>query len=181
MDSIFDNLLPLLLILAYIFSSVFRKKKEEDEPAPTAPSHPIPDDETDSLREEIKRRFQERAGQLQEESDPTYSDESPPVPVPQPTPPVKNVSLSYQYDSGKAFLLQQARLTELRRKTAEIYSVRQAHADTPYGIRVSRPSVKAMFMKHLGSPKSLREAIILMEILGPPISLRKSGEELRPN
>ena len=182
MDSIFDNLLPLLLILAYFLSTVFRKKSEEDEDAPTTPSYPSPDDESDSLREEIKRRFQERADQWEEESDRTYSDEPPVVPVSQTPLLTEDDSHSSEYDSDKAFLLQQARLSELKRKAAEIQRNQPAPANAPYGRRVvHRKYSHANLRKCLRSSQSLSEAIILMEILGPPLSLRKSGEELRPS
>ena len=178
MDSIFDNFLPLLLILAYFFSTVFRKKNEEEEAAPTTPSYPSPDDESDSLREEIKRRFQERGDQWEEESDPTYSDEPPAVPVSQPSHLTEDDSHSSEYDSDKAFLLQQARLTELKRQAAEVQRSQPTPANLPYGRAVvHRKYSHANLRKHFRSSQSLSEAIILMEILGPPLSLRKSGEE----
>ncbi|MFP6901957.1 MAG: hypothetical protein VCA36_13500 [Opitutales bacterium] len=178
MDSIFDNLLPLLLILAYFFSTVFRKKKGKDDTPPATPSYPSPDDEPDSLREEIKRRFQERSRQLQEEIEPTSST-GPPVPAPVPSSPVEDVSPSIAYDSDKALRSQQARMKELHRKAAENNRIQPAHADSPFGSGDAPQPAHAKFRKRLRSSKSLREAIILMEILGPPLSLCKSGEELR--
>lgn len=176
MDSLFDSIIPLLIILFYLFGSVFRKKgKDKKTPPPTEPSYPQPEDEPRSLREEIRRRFQERARQLQGETEPELPGPAPtqPEPVAQPEP----TSVS----SEEATLLaHRTRLEELRRKAVDIKNQQPSIKSPQEWGRPVLPT-STITRKRLRSPKAVSEAIVLMEVLGTPVGLRKSGEEMRPN
>jgi len=167
MDSLFDSLIPLLLILFYLFSG-FSRKKQKDTPPAKEPSYPQPEDEPPTLREEIRRRFEERARQLEEENEPPQPQELPfdePVPVP-------------FAEEEETLLVQRERMTELRRQVAEIKSAK--HPTAPPRSRVPHSRNLAHLRQRLRHPKAVAEAIVLMEILGTPVGLRKPHEDLRP-
>ena len=175
MDSLFDSIIPLLIILFYLFGNVFRKKgKDKEAPPPTEPSYPQPEDEPQSLREEIRRRFEERARQLRGETEPEPPPPSPDLdPVLQPEPPsVSPVEAT--------LLAQRTRLDELRRTAVDIKS-QQTSTKDPYEWSRAASSTSAAIRRRLNSRQTVREAIVLMEVLGTPVSLRKLGEEMRPN
>jgi len=174
MESLFDSLLPLLILLFYLFGNVFRKKKKDKEPQSTEPSYPQPDDQPVSLREEIRRRFEERSRQLHEgreaETDaplqPADNQEAL-LPV---EPPVSSTEATLRS--------QHERLEELQRKTDEVWRLPSSRGissqqDDRSAIWSSVGGIKA----RLRSPRAIREAVLLREILGTPMALRKSGEK----
>ncbi len=177
MDSLFDSIIPLLIILFYLFGNVFRKKgKDKETPPPTEPSYPQPDDEPRSLREEIRRRFEERARQLGGE---TESEQVVPLPV-EPEPVAQPAATSGS--SVEATLrAHRARLAEVHRKAAEIKGSQPASTKMPREWGAPTVFTHASIRGRLRSPTAASEAIVLMEILGTPVGLRKLGEEMRPN
>ncbi len=175
MDSLFDSIIPLLIILFYLFGNVFRKKGKKEAPPPTEPSYPQPDDQPPSLREEIRRRFEERARQLRGESEP-----EPPAPA-EPEPVVVQPEPNRVSSVEATLRAQRARLTEVHRKAAEIKGGQPTSARMPQEGGVPTVFTHASIRGRLRSPKAVSEAIVLMEILGTPVGLRKSGEEMRPN
>ena len=178
MDSLFDSIIPLLIILFYLFGNVFRKKGQEtDPPPPTEPSYPQPDDEPRSLREEIRRRFEERARQLREETEPEQVEQLPVEPE-EPAEPVVQPAVTSGSSVEATLRAQRARLAGVHRKAVEI---KGGPASTKMPQERDAQAVYSSIRHRLRSPKAVSEAIVLMEILGTPVGLRKPGEELRPN
>ena len=170
MESLFDSIIPLLLILFYLFGGLFRKKKKGDPPA-SEPSYPQPEDEPPSLREEIRRRFQERARRVQEEIEPS--------PIPSPTFDESAPELASE--EQKTLVAQRKRLAELRNKVADIKRNRGFPAPTAKSKKASHSPNRARLKQRLSDPKAIGEAIVLMEILGTPVGLRKPHGQLRPH
>ena len=174
MESLFDGLIPLLIILFYLFGNVFRKKGEKEAPPPAAPSYPQPEDESPSLREEIRRRFEERARQLRGEAEPE-------LPVQQPTEPEPLEQVAPPSPSSVDATLrdQEARLEEVHRKAT---AIRQEKPQFPTHMSEKKGTDASVSIRsRLRSPKAVSEAIVLMEVLGPPVGLRKPDAEMRPN
>lgn len=172
MDSLFDSIVPLLIILFYLFGNFFKKKeKKDDAPSPAEPAYPQPEDQPTSLREEIRRRFEERAWQAQEETEPNAElplELEPPLLLePTSTDPLESVLSA-----------QQKKLEDLQRKAAAIKN--QSSRD-PWELKVKGGAMFATtgIQKRLRSPKALGETFLLMEVLGTPAGLRKPGEDMR--
>ena len=176
MDSLFDSIIPLLIILFYLFGNVFRKKgKDKETPPPTEPSYPQPEDEPRSLREEIRRRFQERARQLRGETEPEL-----PGPAPTEPEPVAQLEPTSVSSMEATQLAHRARLEELQQKAVDIKNHQPSIKSPQEWGRPVLPT-STIIRERLRSPKAVSEAIVLMEVLGTPVGLRKPGEEMRPN
>ena len=81
-------------------------------------------------------------------------------------------------EEEETLLVQRERMTELRRQVAEIKSAKHP-TDTPRS-RAAHSRNLAHLRQRLRHPKAVAEAIVLMEILGTPVGLRKPHEDLRP-
>jgi len=163
MDSFFDSLIPLLILLFYLFSG-FTRKKQEEQPTAKEPSYPQPEDEPPTLREEIRRRFQERARETEGESE--FFEPSTTLEEPK--------SESFVEEEEHLFP-QQEKIDALGRKAADIKMAAERLA-TPTPNRKLRSINLSNLRERLRNPESLREAIVLMEVLGTPISLRRPHE-----
>ena len=177
MDSLFDSIVPLLIILFYLFGNFFKKKeKKEDAPSPGEPAYPQPDDQPASLREEIRRRFEERArqeqGEIENELNAELSLELEP-------------SLLHETQSTKpletVLNAQQKKLDDLQRKAADIKNQAYRKPWGPQGEEGPTFSATTEIKQRLRSPKALGEAVLLMEVLGKPVGLRKPDEDMRSN
>ncbi len=164
MDSLFDSIIPLLILLLYLFGSFFRKKtKEENQPTPTEPAYPQPEEHADELRDEIRRRFADRASQFQ------------PEPVLEAPPPVAPSPQSVE----QTLLAQRKKLKQTQEKAARIKSGKDAYASSSSRRPDSNFSVSRAVWKRLRSPVATREAIVLMEVLGTPVGIKQLEEEAR--
>ena len=165
MDSLFDSIIPLLIVLFYLFGSFFRKKtKEGREPTQTEPAYPQPEVESDDLRDEIRRRFEERAGVFQ----PELVVEEPPPPVP--------VHPSVE----EALLAQRERHKKIKAEVANVKKGKGAYARTDSVHRGTQThSLSRSVRTRLNSPLATREAIVLMEVLGTPVGIKQMEEEAR--
>ena len=163
MESLFDSLIPLLILLVYLFSGLTRKKKEEQPPA-KEPSYPQPEDEPPTLREEIRRRFQERAREIEEESE-----------LLEPASPLEELKTEFFTEEEEHLLPQQEKIDALGSKAADIKIAAERLAS--HTQKRKQPSINlSNLRKRLRNPESIREAIVLMEVLGTPISLRRPLE-----
>ena len=164
MDSLFDSIIPLLIVLFYLFGSFFRKKtKEQNEPVQAEPDYPQPEEQSDELRDEIRRRFAERAGQFQTEP---VLDAPPPV---APLPPSVEQTL----------LAQRKKLKQTQEKAAKIKSGMDVYATSRSGRSDSEFAISGAVRERLRSAVSTREAIVLMEVLGTPVGIKQLEEEAR--
>lgn len=166
MDSLFDSIIPLLIVLFYLFGSFFRKKTTEGkEPPQTEPAYPQSEEESDDLRDEIRRRFEERAGVFQPE---LVVEEPPPTSV--PVHPSVEETLLAQRERHKQIQAEVANVKKGKGTHARIDSMRR---DIP------SHSLSRSVRTRLNSPLATREAIVLMEVLGTPVGIKQMEEEAR--
>ena len=200
MDLILDNLQLLLVIAGSIAYWLNQRKRErggesadydEDgipESRPTvAPNADAMEEEvrTRRIQEEIRRKIQERRGggapvpappPLREEapayeipSEPDWREEEVPRSVPQP-PPLDDGVLARQ----RALQEQLEALAERRR--AALAAARNDSPVTAAAIGASATGMASpksgALLRDLRNPESVRRAIVLREVLGPPLALR---------
>lgn len=195
MDWIFDNLQIVLAVAAAFAYWLTQRKQaqqegeEEQDPPPeqfpTRVDGELADQErARRIREEIRRKIAERAGGMPvpppaaPEPPPLYRREpelQPAQPRPQPAPVQPQVSPGQPEDPWKSVWASQQKLQEqmqalsdARRKAAEFVSPQMAAA-APKPV----PVVRGMSLRtELADRDRLRRAIILREVLGPPVGLR---------
>jgi hypothetical protein len=199
MDLILDNLQLILVIagsIAYWLNQ--RKREKSGEPAdydedgipenrPTvAPNADAMEEEvrTRRIQEEIRRKIQERRGggapapvapPLREEapayempSEPDWREQEALRPAPQP-PPLDDGVLARQ----RALQEQLEALAERRAALAAPRSESPAAATATAAFAVgTAPPKSGALLRDLRNPESIRRAIILREVLGPPLALR---------
>ena len=171
----------MLIVLASLFGRLFQRKggEEETPPAPHSESEQWAEEDDDYEPEERygfeeetveeerpKRKAFDLGEVLRDLQEKVEAANRPPEPV---APPPRR---------EKAF----APAPPPRRTTAAS-SVSAASAVTPYekaSTQASRKSSADLFassiVRDLREPKSLRKAIVLREVLGPPVSMRDSSQ-----
>ena len=195
MDWIFDNLqIVLAVAAAFAYWLTQRKQAEQEgdeergpeaEQFPTRVDGELADEErARRIRDEIRRKIAERSGGLpipppaEAEPPPLYRREPEPPPVrprPQPMPVEPQVAARQEEDPWKSVWAQQQKLQEqmkalndARRKAKEFVNPQTA-AVAPRSVPLVRG---ASLREELGDRDRLRRAIILREVIGPPVGLR---------
>jgi hypothetical protein len=194
-DWIFDNLqIVLAVAAAFAYWLTQRKQAEQEgdeergtetEQFPTRVDGELADEErARRIRDEIRRKIAERAGGMPLpppavlEPPPLYRREPEPPPVrtrPQPMPVEPPVAARSEEDPWKSVWAQQQKLQEqmkalndARRKAKEFVNPQTA-AVAPGPVPLVRG---ASLREELGDRDRLRRAIILREVIGPPVGLR---------
>lgn len=201
MKWVLENLWTLLIIagvLAQLLQSIRNRKQEGESGSPheTPPPREFEDPElaerTRRIREEIQRKIAERqrggapaAGQEAppwEEAEPAAYGEEPPVVrevvLERPAPPSLAPAYGSRLEAQRAaeILEQQAALAERLRQAQEMKAAAQRRAAfeaksvTP--VVRARQAARGALIEDLRSPEALRRAVILREVLGPPVGLR---------
>ncbi len=199
MDLILDNLQLILVIAGSIAYWLNQRKREKNgEPAdydedgipenrPTvAPNAEAMEEElrTRRIQEEIRRKIQERRGggvpapvppPLREEApayeappEPVWREEEVSRPVPAP-PPLDDGVLARQralQEQLQALADRRAALAAARSEAPATVAAMSAGAP-----RAASPKSGAL-LRDLRDPESMRRAIVLREVLGPPVALR---------
>jgi len=179
-DIQFDSLIILLLVLASLFGRLFKKKDDNAPPSPP-PRQTREGPGADEVEEDgpqlgdVLRDFWEKNREVGEQEHQRYQQRIEPVPeesVVTPPPPI--VTLQAPSPDHK---------TQTPPKTSDQVAYRQKGATAHQG--VAQKNLKAFdidsgktnalaksIVSDLRSPDSLRKALVLREILGPPVSLR---------
>lgn len=193
MDWIFDNFQLLFVVGAAIAAwlSARKKKQEEEQEAQRRGEEPETsfdtEDQVRRVQEEIRRKIQQRLGIPEDEPAPRYEQEPTAMPrpsfEPQPVPPPLPRRAAYVPDEEEVERqrrLQSAlREVEERRRvsrelSAQVFSTAATdpdHIAKPVAAAVSLVPRLALH-EELRDPQALRRAIILREVLGPPLGLR---------
>ena len=179
-DISFDSLIIVLLVLASLFGRLFKKKKNDEGAPPPSPRQPAERPESDEEEDapqlrDVLRDFWEKNREVGEQEHQRYQQRIEPVPeesVVTPPPPI--VTLQAPSPDHK---------TQTPPKTSDQVAYRQKGATAHQG--VAQKNLKAFdidsgktnalaksIVSDLRSPDSLRKALVLREILGPPVSLR---------
>ena len=179
-DIQFDSLIILLLVLASLFGRLF-KKKDENAPSPPPPRQPREGSDSDEVEEDtpelrdVLRDFWEKSRAMgeqeyhrQQQSIEEIPEESL-VPPPSPKLTVKDPSpapppIAQQETSNQVAYRQKGETDHKGAETKNLKAFDQSSGKT-------NPLAKSI-VKDLQSPDSLRKALVLREILGPPVSLR---------
>ncbi len=195
MDWIFDNFQLLFVVGAAIAAWLSaRKKKQEEEQEAQRHGQELPqetafdtEDQVRRVQEEIRRKIQQRLGIPEEEPAPRYEQEPSRMPrpphEPQPVPPPLPRRAAYVPDEEEVERQRQLQtaLREVeerrrlsRERSAEVFSTA---ATDPEHIARSVPTAASLvprisLQQELRDPEALRRAIILREVLGPPLGLR---------
>ena len=179
-DIQFDSLIILLLVLASLFGRLF-KKKDEDAPSPPPPSQPREGPDTDEVEEDapelrdVLRDFWEKNRELGEQEYQRHQQSIEPIPeesVVAPPPP--RVTSQATSPEPKASTPQETSNQAAYRQKGETDHQGAATKNQKafdIGSGKTNPLAKSI-VNDLRSPDSLRKALVLREILGPPVSLR---------
>ena len=198
MDWVLDHLQLIFIIagtVAWWFNQRTREKAGEradydDDGTPEAPARgefadPDLAERTRRIREEIQRKIEERrrAGGGYSEVPPARSPQSSPAPaavpplVADPPQPQRAVSAGIQESRRVAEILQQqADLAASLVQTREFKEAAQRRAAFEAKLGAERVKAKLrreVLVDELRQPEALRRAVILREVLGPPLAMRR--------
>ena len=178
-DISFDSLIIVLLVLASLFGRLFKKKKNDEGAPPPSPRQPAERPESDEeeapqLRD-VLRDFWEKNREVGEQEHQRFQQGIEPIPeesVVAP-PPIRVTSQAPAPDHK----------TQTPPETSDQVAYRQKGATHHQG--AAKKNLKAFdigsgktnalaksIVSDLRSPDSLRKALVLREILGPPVSLQ---------
>jgi len=186
-DIQFDSLIILLLVLASLFGRLFKKKEEN---APPPPRQPREEHDTDGVEEDapelrdVLRDFWEKSramGEQEYQQQHQTIEEIEEIPeeslVPSPTPieTFKDPTpapqpIAQQKTSNQLAYLQKGETDHQGAATKNLKAF-------DIGSGKGNPLAKSI-VKDLQSPDSLRKALVLREILGPPVSLRNGQTDV---
>lgn len=185
MDWIFDNL-QTLLVIAIVIVAILKKLKGQGDAESDTSSDSDPDDaaRTRRLQEEIRRKIMERRGLAPGAPAPAPAPAESPLPFP-PAPvfdevrpvvvePPREQTARGAWasdDSGilerQQQLLEQLKQYQAAKRETPVAATRATRAVTTPA--AERPN---LWRAELHQPASLRRAIVLREILGPPVGMR---------
>ncbi len=176
-DISFDSLIIVLLVLASLFGRLFKKNKDDEgaPPPPRQPAAPPESDEEAPQLRDVLNDFWEKNREGGEQEHQRFEQRIEPIPqesVVTPPPPI--VTLQAPAPDHK---------TQTPTKRSDQVAYRQEGATAHQG--AAQKNLKAFdidsrkanalaksIVSDLRSPDSLRKALVLREILGPPVSLQ---------
>lgn len=179
-DISFDSLIIVLLVLASLFGRLFKKKKNDEGAPPPSPRQPAERPESEEEEDapqlrDVLRDFWEKNREVGEQEYQRFQQGIEPIPeesVVTPPPPI--VTLQAPSPDHKA---------QTPPKRSDQVAYRQKGATHHQG--AAKKNLKAFdigsgktnalaksIVSDLRSPDSLRKALVLREILGPPVSLQ---------
>lgn len=184
MDWILEHLQVLIVIAAAVFAILqkFKIVRTPGTNAPPAAEDPEQAERTRRIQEEIRRRIMERRGQppgLPPETEAEAMGEPAQFPAPPPLieavrpafvpPPVVVLSADQREMERQGVLLDQ-----LRQWEAVVPAITAGESAPAAGMEagVRGWGLTGSLLADLRSPAGLRRAVVLREILGPPVGLR---------
>jgi hypothetical protein len=202
MDNLLEILIPLIFAAFYFFGNVFSGKEEDTSESTQAPRRRGEDEEADvierqrRIQEEIRRKIMGRRPAqgsapvepvetpvtARPESVARTPDPAPrrPDPAPRPSKPLGEVG--NPYESQIQARLQQIEATkrqaeQLRKQADKVGTA--AHSRPHASSHSSLPTPRSLLTKGplretLVNPAAARAAFVYAEVLGPPVSQRKS-------
>ena len=200
MNWVLDHIQLVLAVAAALAAWLNKRKQgtgglEGEDPSSTVTGE---DDQTRRIQEEIRRKIAERRGQPMSESaapPPLRQDREPVPPVIAPRPVAREISPSLR-DRLEAKLAQARAREEAAARTRSLVLQEQtrksesdeaavvklenaAHQRQVLAVRAAESAavttaanVRAVWLTQLRQPQQVRQAIVLREILGPPVGLQ---------
>jgi hypothetical protein len=180
MEWVLNNLQILFLVAIAVVAIMQRLKKAtgEADSRPAAPADPDEEARTRRIQEEIRRRIMERRGLV-----PAGAPAAENAPVPMAPPMIEEVRpIRMEYPATAAAetpadrrlaaeLKRQQELNDQVRELVDARRMRQTAVATE-SARTALAASAARPLPDLRSHAGLRRAILLREILGPPVGLR---------
>ncbi len=183
MDWILEHLQVLFAVAIAVVAILQKLKRARsgEEPPGAAPENPEAAERTRRIQEEIRRRIMERRGLLP--AAPPTADVGGPAPGFPESPPmiqeVRPIAVAPPPVAPAVVAATEIRLTDLERQQQligqfrELEASRQASTVTVPGSRAGGETAPARWLlPDLRSPQGLRRAMVLREVLGPPVGLR---------
>lgn len=187
MDWVLNNLenviIPIIIMVLYGLGSAKQKKDGKNAPV-EQPSEADPDEarRVREIQEEIRRKIAERTGRVPppvpaparvpQTSKPAPQTQKFPTPSRTPTPPPAPVPVqptrSYQ-DELQAKLRQ---IKELEEQTVTKVETLSAYSQVKPSLKVARGELRSQLYADLAHPVGQKKAILVGEILGPPIGIK---------
>lgn len=179
--------LLLFLAVSWIIQRAKRKSEEASAARPLTKAGPAQssDEQVRRIQEEIRRKILERAAGGSVQSPPQAAKPEP-TSMPRPAenqpvrsqqPVVRRVPLPHvapaefaEKAAAEKALAEQAQSLELGRREARRAARALLEGQVPAAKGGGGPTIDEV--RHLRDPASIRRAIILREVLGPPLSLR---------
>ncbi len=200
MDNFFEILLPLIFFAIYFASQFFGKKGEED---PSAEEEP---ESMRKIREELRRKIEERRRAGQQGQEQPHEMEPPaeeraggsvlresrqrPEREPQrnlrPAEPERTEAqpppLQPSYDRDL-----EERMAEVRRSQEKVEAARQQARERIGSLAANQPasskrgtnqtaSYREFLRESLRDPQNLRKSFLLHEVFGTPVGMREGGK-----
>jgi hypothetical protein len=177
MDWVLNNLQILFLVAIAVVAILQRLKKapEGEESRRTAPATAEEEERTRRIQEEIRRRIMERRG-LVPAAPQSGDDGEEARPFPSAPPMIEEIR-PVRVEPPPVVVVDPKIAVELKRQQEMIERVRQLEAATRLRAAMATVSTVAAepvdrSLPDLQSRGGLRRAILLREILGPPVGLR---------
>jgi hypothetical protein len=180
MEWVLDHLQILFLVAIAVVAILQRLKKATGDAgsAPAAPADPEEEARTRRIQEQIRRRIMERRGLAPAEQSTTEATPSP-VPFPAAPPLIEEVR-PFRVEPppavAAAALAAQSMAAELKRQQEMLQRVSDFEASkrvrTAAAAESARTTLAERPLPDLRSHTGLRRAIVLREVLGPPVGLR---------
>lgn len=203
MDWLLDNfgkLLPVVLMLLYFLLNK-GKKQEEGEEGGAGPEGSEEDDRVKRIQDEIRRRILERQrGESPQpsvtppvlvEERPLHSSQTGGFHEEEPQPvATSQPEWARQEEASRLVLEEQAHLTERLAQARRMAVTRDADAkiweteepaDSPLMERAAKRQggvispLRRSLLKDLAAPDGLRRAVLLREVLGEPVGMRRDS------
>jgi hypothetical protein len=198
MEKYLDILIPIIFFGSVILNQFFGKKKGEAEDTSTPPIGTPADEQFRKIREEIQRRIREQAAKNNAENGGNPAQPPPGLPPRMPeqqtlrpivlgqdrsSQPQRTMSVPVERRENpmdalrkKTLLLQQqAKEAQLKAQSVLQKTAQKANSHSKLFQTVATHAGVRGIRADLRNPDVLRRMVVASEILGKPVSLRKSG------
>ena len=179
-DISFDSLIILLLVLASLFGRLFQKKKtDEGVPPPQRKpgNHPEEDENEESTPQlqDVLRDFWEKNRDLGEQEYQQHQHSLEPIPEEEviPPPPPREIQEDPTPEQSHPTPQEVSNQVAYHQKGETDHQTAATKSQRAFDITSRKTNALAQsIVEDLRKPDSLRKALVLREILGPPVSLR---------
>ena len=187
MEWILNNLenviIPIIIMILYGLGSAKQKKDGKNAPA-EQPSEADPNEarRVREIQEEIRRKIAERTGRapppaparVPQASKPAPQTQQFPTPSRTPTPQPVSVPVPVQPTRSYQDELQEKlrKHKELESQTVTKVEATSAYSQVKPSLKVARGELRSQLYADLAHPVGQKKAILVGEILGPPIGIK---------
>jgi hypothetical protein len=180
-DISFDSLIIVILVLASLFGRLFKKKKNDEGAPPPSPRQPAERPESDEEEDnapqlrDVLRDFWEKNREVGEQEHQRYQQRIEPIPqesVVTPPPPIVTPQAPAPDHKTQTPPKRSDQVAYRQKRATAHQDVAQKNLKA-FDIGSGKTNALAKsIVSDLRSPDSLRKALVLREILGPPVSLQ---------